>query len=108
MYSTVGDMNRFMQALLSNRVLTETTRKKMFSEQTKMIDAPALSRGYGYGFFITRTGQAFKIGHGGSMRGVGSRFETYPELGYTVIVLSNYGFPANTVADHIRDILSPE
>ncbi len=108
MYSTVGDMHRFMQGLLSNRLLSEATRKTMHSVQAKMIDMPSLLRGYGYGFFITRTGQAFRIGHGGGMRGVGSRFETYPELGYTVVVLSNYGFPANTVADHIRDILSPD
>ena len=35
-------------------------------------------------------------------------FEYYPETGYYVIVLSNYGSIAGSaVADHIKDLMAP-
>jgi hypothetical protein len=34
------------------------------------------------------------VGHGGTGPGVAGRFEMVPELGYTVVVLSNYDLSA--------------
>jgi hypothetical protein len=34
------------------------------------------------------------VGHGGTGLGVAGKFEIYPEIGYTVVILSNYDLHA--------------
>ena len=62
---------------------------------------------YGYGFHIIDDGKHGRvIGHGGRGFGVDAFALMYRDLGYTVIVLSNYDRPAaRRIVDRIADML---
>ena len=61
---------------------------------------------YGYGFHIIDDGKHGRlIGHGGRAMG-GDAFAVMYDLGYTVIILSNYDRPsARAVLNRIADLL---
>jgi len=62
---------------------------------------------YGYGFQIIDDGKHGRvIGHGGRALGGDAFAVMYRDLGYTVIVLSNYDRPAaRRIIDGIADML---
>jgi CubicO group peptidase (beta-lactamase class C family) len=94
--STVADLLRFSNALLANRLVGQATTAELTSKKTDLDTG-----GYGYGFAIF-TGEADEmpsIGHIGLAPPLESAVEMNPKLGYTVIVLSEYGF------DQIDDAL---
>ena len=81
LYTSVGDMLKFDQALVANALLSDNAKENMFTERLG---------GYGYGWQIQ--GQADKkiVGHTGGAPGVSAAFFRYLDDGFTVIVLSNY------------------
>lgn len=93
-YSTTGDLLKFSHALLGHKLLSP--------EMTQTILSPKINEGtkgnqtkyYGYGFQIFDIGGVRRIGHPGRFAGVNTRFDMYPDLGYAVVVLSNYDPPA--------------
>jgi Beta-lactamase len=61
---------------------------------------------YAYGFFDETINGHRVVGHSGGASGINSRLHMYLDLGYTVVVLSNYDPPAATqVTDWLGDIL---
>jgi hypothetical protein len=62
---------------------------------------------YGYGFHIIDEGRHGRvIGHGGRALGGDTFALLYCNLGYTVIVLSNYDRPsARAIVDRVADML---
>lgn len=104
-YSTVGDLLRFARALRSGAILDTALTRHMLAPQITIHEAVDASHYYGYGVQIEKQGGVTMIGHGGAFYGASARFDLYPQLGYTVIVLSNEEWVANNVADYIREAI---
>ena len=103
-YSTVHDLWLFFQALQSHRLLDAEHLELCF---TPHAAAEQMGVSYGYGFHIIDDGVHGRvIGHGGRALGGDAFALLYLELGYTVIVLSNYDRPAaRQVVNGIADLL---
>ena len=87
MYSTVGDLFRWSEALLSDRLLTAESRGEMFH-----IYPEALGPGgqhYGYGMVLTERFGQTEWYHGGGIRGFATVIRIYPKDRVCVVVLSN-------------------
>jgi CubicO group peptidase (beta-lactamase class C family) len=97
-YTTVLDLLKFDQALYGDSLLEQETRKMMFT-------AEEVSPNYAYGWEVGVRGGTKVVSHGGGSGGFGSEFRRYPEKGYTLIVLSNYGPAAYALADKIENAL---
>ena len=102
-YSTALDLLRFAQALESNKLVSAHTLEVL--ETGKVSTRPGGPR-YGYGFNEWHVLGHRIVGHGGGAPGVNTMLQIYPDLGYCVIVLSNYDPPAaEDVAAKARDLL---
>jgi CubicO group peptidase (beta-lactamase class C family) len=104
-YSTAPDLAKFAEALLGGKLVSPSTLEALTSRQ---IEAGPGGPGgaYGYGFMIDkRRGHRF-FGHGGGFPGISSQLDVFPELGYTVVVLSNYDMGAFPVVDALRDLIA--
>jgi D-alanyl-D-alanine carboxypeptidase len=100
-FSTVHDLFRFFQALQTHRLL-DTQHTELCCTAHVTSEQPGVS--YGYGFHILDDDQHGRvIGHGGRAFGGDAFALMYRDLGYTVIVLSNYDRPA---ARHIIDAIA--
>ncbi len=88
MYSTVEDLYKWDQALYENKILSEASKKLMFT--------PGLDN-YGYGFVITdqtigKTDQKTKVVmHGGGINGFNSLFTRFVDQKSLVVILDNVG-----------------
>ncbi len=92
-YSTVNDMLKFHNALRDNKLLSQKYAELVMTGKAKVPPGWPMHE-YGYGFTITVINGKRIVGHGGTGLGVAGKFEMYPELGYTVAVLSNYELSA--------------
>ena len=79
-YSTVDDLLKWDQALTKGAILSEASRKAMFT--------PSL-QDYGFGWNITKGFDHPVIAHSGGIHGFSSMLSRYVEDGVTVVVLSN-------------------
>lgn len=84
-YSTVEDLLRFIEALESGVLLPD----RLYAEMTQPQE-----NGYGYGFVTRADGTLRSYGHGGGFPGMNGALRVYPELGYTIVALSNLDPPA--------------
>jgi CubicO group peptidase (beta-lactamase class C family) len=101
-YSTIDDMLKFSIALREHKLLNARYTELI---TTGKVDAPFGK--YGYGFGDVNFNSVRSIGHNGGAPGIAAQFDIYPELGYTVIVLSNYDPPAMIkVLSKIRTLIS--
>jgi CubicO group peptidase (beta-lactamase class C family) len=102
-YSTVEDLFRFAQALRGHKLLnTEYTDMIM----TGKVPTPRPGVKYGFGMEEMLENDVRIVGHGGGGPGINSQLDMYPELGYTVAVMSNYDQGATPVANRLRWELS--
>jgi CubicO group peptidase (beta-lactamase class C family) len=97
-YTTVGDLLKFDQALYGNILLNEENRSLMFTPVE-------VSPNYAYGWIVVEFGGTTVIYHSGGSGGFNSEFRRYPKEGYTVIVLSNYQGAASELANKIDCML---
>lgn len=81
LYSTVGDLKLWCDALLSSPPVSATTLKSMFTPHAQ-IDA---TRSYGYGWFLEPTMRT----HGGHTPGFFARISQFPERELSLILLMN-------------------
>jgi CubicO group peptidase (beta-lactamase class C family) len=101
-YSTLGDMLKFGQALVGHKLLNQQYTDIVLSNQMPPGQPPA-----GYGFFSIEVNGTRAFGNNGGGPGTNSTFTVYPELGYTVVVVSNYDPPsASKVTSKIRDLVT--
>jgi CubicO group peptidase (beta-lactamase class C family) len=87
-YSTVEDLLKFAVALRENRLLS--------AKYTEMVTTGKVKMGgnlYAYGFGDIRVNGKRSFGHNGGAPGIASSLSIFPELGYTVIVMTNYDPP---------------
>lgn len=103
-FSTAPDLFRFFQALQSRRLLDDAHVELCFTPHAAG-EQPGVS--YGYGVHIIDDGKHGRvIGHGGRALGGDTFALLYRDLGYSVIVLSNYDRPAGrAIVDRIADFL---
>lgn len=100
-YSTVEDMLRFDIALRQHKLLSEKVSDLVLKGK---VEVGMPNERYAYGFMEGRTNGSLIVGHGGTSPGANAKFDMYVDLGYTVIVLSNYDpRAAERVADRFRE-----
>lgn len=85
LYSTVGDLLKWDQALYTDRLVSSETLRAIF---TSAATAPG-GIGYGYGWMIYSQSGHRVIEHGGSLPGFRSNLARYPDDQVTIIILSN-------------------
>jgi D-alanyl-D-alanine carboxypeptidase len=90
-YSTVGDLLRFADALLTHKLLDAKHTELLY---TGKVDTPRGSAKYAYGFQDQVDGDARWVGHGGGAPGMNGELIIYPRSGYAVAVLANLDPPA--------------
>jgi CubicO group peptidase (beta-lactamase class C family) len=87
LYSTVGDLYKWDQALYTNRLVSAETLSTIF---TSTVRIPYLAEAlYGYGWAISQPSGYRVIEHDGLVPGFASDLARYPEKPATIIVLSN-------------------
>lgn len=98
-YSTVGDFNRFANALVSHRLLHANTLQKLISGGITGKDGTF----YPYDFGMTLPGSGRFIGHGGGAPGMNGDLLHFLDSGYTVVALANRDPP---VADFVAQFIA--
>ncbi len=94
--TTALDLLKFDRALQGDTLLSAESKKRMFTPNLE---------GYGYCWVIRDVDGHLSIGHGGGAPGVSASFRRYPDDGYTIIVLSNYGGAAAEPAQALEAIV---
>lgn len=103
-YSTVEDLLKFDAALRQHKLLNPKYTDILL---TGKEDSNRLNVKKAYGFFDETVNGQRIVSENGGFAGVNTQIDMYPELGYTVIVLSNYDGPAAiAVVNKIRDMLA--
>jgi len=102
-YSTGPDMDKFHRALTSHKLLGESSLKMLW---TGVTENPDTHKEYGFGAYIERYNGQVVISHGGGWKGVTDEFELFPELGYSVVVLSNIDDDPTAIAYKLREWLT--
>jgi CubicO group peptidase (beta-lactamase class C family) len=109
LYSTVGDLYRWNEAIFGGKVLKPETQKAAFTPAKTEADPQPKSSGYGYGWNISEYRGAAEIGHGGGLQGFLSSLLRVPEHELTVVILQNTSPtdglpPADILAHHVVDL----
>jgi hypothetical protein len=86
-------MLKFRTALLKYKLLNQKCTDFVIREKVKVPAGWPMSE-YGYGFTISFVNGKRVGGRRGAGLGVAGMFEIYPELCYTVVILSNYDLSA--------------
>ena len=103
-YSTASDLLRLEAALRRHTILsTQSTVLLMTGGVVEDANAPEAK--YSLGLEELTVNGVRMVGHGGNFPGVSTAFDMYPELGYTVVVLSNADNGIQTVNFRLRWIL---
>ena len=109
--STVDDLAKWARALSSNALVSAATLKEAFAPARTQGDTPV---NYGFGWGLGRYRGASFVGHGGVTDGFAAQFTHFPQLDFTVILLSNNeALPApfaiaNAIANvYLADELKP-
>jgi CubicO group peptidase (beta-lactamase class C family) len=91
LYSTVGDLYRWNEAVFNGKVLGESSLEAAFTPVTLNdgSKANAMGFGYGYGWVLLEIRGMKEIGHGGGLNGFSTYLGRYPEQKVTVAVLTN-------------------
>jgi len=90
-YSTVGDLVRFADALMTHRLLNQEYTTLLV---TGKVNTPLPGSRYAYGFLSSTEHGVRTIGHGGGAPGQNGDLIIHPDSGYVVVVLSNLDPPA--------------
>jgi len=90
-YSTVSDLVRFANALMSHKLLNAEFTELLI---TGKVDLPGGGAKYAYGFEDSRQNGVGSVGHGGGAPGMNGQLKIFPQSGYVVAVLSNLDPPA--------------
>jgi CubicO group peptidase (beta-lactamase class C family) len=101
-YSSTNDMLRFANAMNRNELISADSFKTLTTLRTGTLE----ENGYGYLFRLEKASEYPTWGHSGGGPGIQADFRQIPSLGYTIIVLSNYGNAAMPVSEKIQDLLT--
>jgi CubicO group peptidase (beta-lactamase class C family) len=102
-YSTAEDLVKFNLALLDGKLLNQKSLEIVWSGKTVYNEPDSQ---YGYGFIVKRYNGTRIVGHGGGWFGITDKFDMYPDLGYTVVILNNIDSDPNSIAYKLREWLT--
>lgn len=85
LYSTVGDLMKWNEAIFSGKVLKEETLRKAFTA----VEASGAGMKYGYGWVIGQQRGLSMISHAGGLNGFQSNLVRFPDQKVTIIALHN-------------------
>jgi CubicO group peptidase (beta-lactamase class C family) len=100
--STAPDLASFAAGLLSGRLLDSAHLAAMMKPSVRQ---PPPFPSLGYGVTVGDENGIRRFGKGGDAQGVNTNWTVVPELGYVVIVLSNYDSVGDVVHSHILNLL---
>jgi len=90
-YSTVTDLARFADALMSHKLLRPDSTEQLITGKVEALGREK----YAYGFEDRRDiGGHGSVGHGGGAPGMNGDLRIYPKSGYVVAALANIDPPA--------------
>lgn len=106
-YSTVGDLNRLVQAIENCKIVSCVMRDTMLRTQVARARLPwaGQEEGYGYGVETKSIGGRDFAGKSGDLIGASAQLEIDRTDGITVIVLSNYDSIAQPAAEWVVETL---
>ncbi len=87
-YSTVGDLDRWNEAIFTKGFLKPETLKQAFTIWPTQED-PKPETGYGYGWCISEWNGLKMINHSGGLPGWASFLVRFTEEKFTIVILSN-------------------
>jgi CubicO group peptidase (beta-lactamase class C family)/D-alanyl-D-alanine dipeptidase len=105
LYSTVGDLGRFVSMLFAggqgahDRILTRASLDQMW--QPQFADSGATT-GFGLGFFVSSLDGHRRVGHDGAVYGFASDLQALPDDRLGVVIVTTLDV-ANTVIGRIAD-----
>lgn len=102
-YSTAGDLVKFHSALMGGKLLNKKSLENVWTGRMNYNEPDSQ---YGYGFIVKRYNGTRIIGHGGGWVGITNKFDMYPDLGYTVVILNNIDSDPNSIAFKLREWLT--
>jgi CubicO group peptidase (beta-lactamase class C family) len=102
-YATGLDLIRFQQALTRHVLLDSASLARVWTGVQRYTEP---NSEYGFGFIVTSYNGTRIIGHGGGWLGITNKFDMYPDLGYTVVILTNIDSDPNELAFRLREWLS--
>ena len=91
-FTTVGDLDRFMRALVDGQLLSSERTAAILKPQTALVQEyvwGTVLNGYGFHFAYDRAGKLIRMHKEGSNAGVAVMFAYYPELAITLTILAN-------------------
>jgi CubicO group peptidase (beta-lactamase class C family) len=89
-YSTVGDLVKFAEALMSHKLLNAENTDLLLKGKVEV----GPGRMYAYGFEDARKEGEGSVGHSGGAPGMNGDLRIFPKSGYVIAVLSNLDPPA--------------
>jgi CubicO group peptidase (beta-lactamase class C family) len=102
MYSTVGDLHRWMRAVVEHRAMSESSVRATHSPRKLSNGTQA---NYGFGWGIKQVRGLRTIRHAGGINGFGAFVQYIPDLDATTVVLTNSPrIDAPDMAGRITDI----
>jgi CubicO group peptidase (beta-lactamase class C family) len=106
-YSSVRDLNRFVQALESCALVRCATRDAIVGKQVARPKLPwsGIEEGYGYGVETRTIDGVELVGKSGDLIGVSAQLDLDRSRGFTIIVLSNYDSIAQPAAQWVEETL---
>jgi len=84
--STANDLAKWVRALSGTALVSAATLKEAFTPARTEDETPV---NYGFGWGLGRYRGASVVGHGGETDGFAGQLTYFPQLDFTVIVLSN-------------------
>jgi len=102
-YATALDLVRFQGALTRHVLLDSASLARVWTGVQPYTEP---SSQYGFGFIVTPYNGTRIIGHGGGWVGITNKFDMYPDLGYTVVILTNIDSDPNELAFRLREWLT--
>ncbi|GAA0410229.1 serine hydrolase domain-containing protein [Paenibacillus motobuensis] len=91
-YTTVGDLDIFMRALVNGELLSNELTKEIMKPQTTItreFEWGRIINGFGFHFTYDLAGKLIRMYKDGSNAGVAAMFAYYPEIDTTSIILGN-------------------
>lgn len=101
-FTTLGDMYLWDQALYGERLVSRATLDQAFTGAV-LNDGRKID--YGFGWRMDEYRHSRRIEHGGAWVGFRSHIARHPDIGLTIVILSNRSdFEPSTYVDRIADI----
>lgn len=109
-YSTVGDLFKWNEAIFSGKVISEESSSKALTVSDQSKD----SMNYGYGWTIAEDRGLRQVSHNGGLQGFQSVLTRFPDQNLTIAILHNSSppvpamNPARIAADLVETFLGEE